>query len=71
MKNAVYWIALQNILGYGSIAVSDVVESFENVADLFDKSLKRSDVKFLNDKCFKKLKSFDLKKAQAIIEYCD
>ena len=71
MKNAVYWVALQNILGYGSIAVSDVVESFENVADLFDKSLKRSDVKFLNDKCFKKLKSFDLKKAQAIIEYCD
>ncbi len=71
MNNAVYWIALQNILGYGSVAVSEILDNFENVSKLFDKSIKRKDVAFLKDKEFKKLKSFDIKKAEAIIEYCD
>ena len=71
MKNAVYWIALQNILGYGANEIWDILRSFDDVSELFDKSIKRNDVKFLNDKKFKKLKSFDLKKAHSIIDYCD
>ena len=54
MKNAVYWIALQNILGYGSAAVSEIIDCFEDVSKIFEKSIKRDDVKFLNDKEFKK-----------------
>ncbi len=71
MKNAVYWIALQSALGYGCRQVSQIIETFENVEELFDKNLIRSKVNFLSDKQFKSLKSADLKKAQAIVDYCD
>ena len=42
MKNAVYWIALQSALGYGCRQVSQIIETFENVEELFDKNLIRS-----------------------------
>lgn len=71
MKNAVYWIALQNILGYGANEIWDILRNFDDVSELFGKTIRNSDVKFINDKKFKKLKSFDLKKAQAVIDYCD
>lgn len=71
MKNAIYWIALQNILGYGANDVTDILESFEDVSSIFSKSIKLNDVRFLGEKKFKKLKSFDLRKAEAIIDYCN
>ena len=70
MKNTVYWIALQNILGYGANEVSTILENFDDVSQLFEKSLKNSDVKFLNDKKFKKLKTYDIRKAESVIDYC-
>lgn len=71
MKNAVYWIALQSALGYGCRQISQILENFDNVEDLFDKNLSRSAVKFLSDKQYKSVKSADLKKAQGIIDYCE
>ncbi len=71
MKNAIYWVALQNILGYGSIEVSKILENVEDVSQLFDKSLKRSQVEFLTDKSYEKLVSYNLRKAESIIKYCD
>lgn len=71
MKNAVYWIALQNAIGYGSIKTSDILEKFEDISDLFDKNLTRSDVEFLSTKQFDKIKKADFKTAESIIDYCD
>lgn len=71
MKNAVYWIALQNILGYGANQISDILENFEDVRDVFDKSTKRNALKFLNDKNYRRLKSYDIRKAESVINYCD
>ena len=71
MTNALYWIALQNILGYGSIEVSEILENIEDVGQLFDKSLKRNQVTFLSDKSYKKLISYDMRKAESVIKYCD
>ena len=71
MKNAVYWIALQNVLGYGANEIWDILRNFDDVGKLFDKHIKKTDAKFLNDQKFKKLKTFDLRKAQAVIDYCD
>lgn len=71
MKNALYWIALQNILGYGSIEVSSILDNVEDVGQLFDKSLKRSNVDFISNKSYKKLTSYDMKKAESVIKYCD
>ena len=34
--NRVYWIALQNILGYGSVKISQIVEQFDDIYYLFD-----------------------------------
>ena len=71
MKNAVYWIALQNVLGYGANEIWDILRNFDDVGKLFDKHIKKTDAKFLNEQKFKKLKTFDLRKAQAVIDYCD
>ena len=71
MKNAVYWIAIQSVFGYGSNIVGNILENFDDVSLLFDKNLKREDVIFIPDKYFKKLKSYNMKKAKEIIEYCD
>lgn len=71
MKNALYWIALQNILGYGANEIWDILRNFDDVSELFEKTIRCSDVKFLSDKKFKKLKAYDLKKAQSVIDYCD
>ncbi len=70
MKNAQYWVALQCILGYGANEISDIFENFEDVSELFDKSLKISDVDFISEKKFKKLKAFDLRKSKGIVDYC-
>lgn len=71
MKNAVYWIALQNAIGYGSIKISDILENFEDISDLFDKNLPRNEVKFLSTKQYERIKKADFKNAERIIAYCD
>lgn len=71
MKNAQYWIALQNAIGYGSIKISDILEKFENISDLFDKKLSRNDVSFLSAKQYEKIKKTNFKTANEIIDYCD
>ena len=53
MKNAVYWIALQDILGYGAKEVIEILENFDDVKDVFDKSTTRKDLFFLNDNKYK------------------
>ena len=71
MKNAVYWIALQDILGYGAKEVIEILENFDDVKDVFDKSTTRKDLFFLNDNKYKKLNSYNFKKAESVIDYCD
>ncbi|MBQ7129294.1 MAG: DNA-processing protein DprA, partial [Clostridia bacterium] len=71
MKNALYWIALQSALGYGCRQISQILENFDDIENLFDKRIKHSNVKFLSDKQFKNIKTADFKKAQGIIDYCD
>lgn len=70
MKNAIYWIALQSILGYGANEVIHINNKFDCIKDIFDKSITFDDVKFIGEKAYKKLKNFSLKKAEAIVEYC-
>lgn len=71
MKNAVYWIALQDILGYGSNKIVEVLENFEDVSALFDKSTSFDKLRFLGEKNLKKFKSYNLKNAESVIEYCE
>ncbi len=71
MKNAVYWIALQDILGYGAKEVIEILENFDDVKDVFDKSTTRKDLFFFNDNKYKKLNSYNFKKAESVIDYCD
>ena len=70
MKNAVYWVALQCVLGYGAREIVDICENFDDVSEIFDESIDRNDLNFISEKKLKKLKSFNLKKAAGIVDYC-
>lgn len=71
MKNATYWIALQDILGYGSKNISDVLNKFDDVNELFEKTVTRKDLDFLTDKKYENLKKYNFKKAELVIKYCN
>ena len=69
--NRMYWIALQNILGYGSVKISQILEQFDDIYDLFDTKIKRKDVKYLSDKEYKALTNPDFHSALEVLYYCE
>ncbi len=69
--NRMYWIALQNILGYGSVKVSRILEQFDDIYDLFDSRVKRKDVEYLSDKEYKALRNPDFHSALEVLYYCE
>ena len=69
--NRMYWIALQNILGYGSVKISQILEQFDDIYDLFDAKIKRKDVKYLSDKEYKALTNPDFHSALEVLYYCE
>lgn len=69
--NRMYWIALQNILGYGSVKISRILEQFDDIYDLFNTKIKRKDVEYLSDKEYKALRNPDFHLALEVLYYCE
>ncbi len=71
MKNAEYWIALQNAVGYASVKTQRILEAFDDIAAFFrlGESAWR-DLHLFTPAELKRLKETDLKKSRQILSLC-
>ena len=72
MKNARYWIWLQNVFGYGSAKIMRALENYDSAKDFYKAGVKGwKECRFLSSEDIAKLHNTNIKNSDAIIKHCE